>query len=378
MIYLDNSATTFPKPDTVYNETIKCMKEYCANPGRSSHNMALESSLKVNECREEIANLFNIDKLDNIIFTSNATEALNLGIKGVLKKNDHVITSSIEHNSVLRPINKLKVKGIENTIIKVNKQGIIDINELKESIKDNTKLIVINHVSNVIGTIQDIELIGKIAREKDILFMVDASQSAGIIDIDVIRDNIDILAMPGHKSLLGPQGTGVLYIKDSDIIESIKEGGTGSNSKSLYQPEYMPDKLESGTLNVPGIVGLCEGIKFIKNVGIDNIKYKEQNLCNYLIEELKGIDNVKIYGHKNLVNKTAVVSFTLDNMDSSEVGSILNENNICVRTGYHCAALIHKIIGTENTGTVRVSPGYFNKHEDIEKLINVIRKISKN
>ncbi len=375
MIYLDNAATSFPKPKKVYDEMINCMKNYCANPGRSSHKMALEADMKVMEIREKLAQFFTIKNPLNIIFTKNATEALNIGIKGLLKNGDHVITTSIEHNSVLRPLNTMSKNNIAVTFLNVNKDGYIDISELKRKIRRETKAIIINHASNVLGTVQDINSIGCLARGQGILFMVDASQSAGNIPIDVIKDKIDILAFPGHKSLLGPQGTGALYIGDEVKLSGYIDGGTGSNSNSMEQPDFLPDRFESGTLNTPGLAGLCEGVKFIEDIGIENIHKHEMNLLQCLFEEFNKLSYIKIYGCRDFVNRSSVISINIDGIESSEVGYQLSEGGIAVRTGYHCAPLIHNIIGTKNIGTVRISPGYFNTFEDIYALAAEIKTI---
>lgn len=377
MIYLDNAATSFPKPNRVYDEVIECMKNYAANPGRSSHDMSIKASSKIAETRQELSALFNIDCLFNIIFTCNATEALNMAIKGILTNGDHVISTVIEHNSVLRPLNYLSKSGVEVTLADVNMEGFVDVERLEKSIKKNTKAIIINHASNVLGTIQDIDKIGSICRKYGLIFMVDASQSAGVISIDVDKSNIDLLAFPGHKGLLGPQGTGGLFIREGIDVKHFIDGGTGSNSSSMEQPDFLPDKFESGTLNTPGIAGLCAGLKFIKNIGIENIEKHEKILTEYLLAELKKISYVKLYGLNSITNRVAVVSINIDNMDSSKVGYILNKNNLAIRTGYHCAPLIHDIIGTKQYGTVRISPGYFNTTKDIESLIDVIKNIYK-
>ncbi|SMC20913.1 cysteine desulfurase family protein [Clostridium acidisoli DSM 12555] len=378
MIYLDNAATTFPKPNEVYDEVINCMKNYAANPGRSSHDMSLRASTKIAETRSEISSLFNIDNPFNVVFTVNATEGINIALKGFLKKGDHVITTVIEHNSVLRPLNYLKDEGIETTLLDVDEFGLLNLKMLENSIKVNTKLIVINHGSNVLGTVQDIDTIGAIAKNKGITFMVDASQTAGVFNIDVKRSNIDLLAFPGHKGLLGPQGTGALYVKEGIKLKEFISGGTGSNSSEMIQPEFLPDKFESGTLNTPGIVGLGEGIKFIKKIGTKNIREYEEKLTEYLLEELTKLSFIKVYGLKSAKNRAAVVSINVSNIDSSKVGYLLNKENIAVRTGYHCAPLIHKVIGTEEYGTVRISLGYFNTVDDIEKLINALIYIGNN
>ncbi|MGF0108397.1 aminotransferase class V-fold PLP-dependent enzyme [Clostridium sp. SGI.024] len=377
MIYLDNAATSFPKPSKVYEEVINCMKNYCANPGRGSHNMAIKSALKVMESRNLISEIFNIRNPFNIVFTHNATEALNIAIKGLLKKGDHVISTVLEHNSVLRPLNSMAKHGVEVTLISSDKAGFINPLDIKDEIKFNTKAIIINHASNVLGSIQDINSIGKIAKKYGVKFIVDASQSAGSISIDVERDNIDLLAFPGHKGLLGPQGTGALYIREGIELKSFKEGGTGSISNSIDQPKELPDRFESGTLNTPGIVGLCEGVKFIKKIGIENIYNEEMQLMDQLIRELKNLDFVKIYGSTSLKNRLSVLSINIEGIDASIVGEELNDAEIAVRTGYHCAALIHKVIGTEYIGTVRISPGCFNTSKDIDEFIKNIIKIYK-
>ncbi|UZW15917.1 aminotransferase class V-fold PLP-dependent enzyme [Clostridium pasteurianum] len=377
MIYLDNAATSFPKPSEVYDEVLNCMKNYAANPGRSSHDMSIKASSKIAETRQELSTLFNIDCPFNIIFTCNATESLNMAIKGLFKSGNHVISTVIEHNSVLRPLNYLNKAGVELTLLDVNREGFIDIGELEKSIKKNTKAIIVNHASNVLGTIQDIEKIGSVCKKYGLIFMLDASQSAGVVTIDVDKANIDLLAFPGHKGLLGPQGTGGLFVREGIKLNNFIDGGTGSNSSSMDQPDFLPDKFESGTLNTPGIAGLYEGIKFIKKIGIENIEKRERALTEYLLSELKKISYVELYGLNSVENRAAVVSINIDGMDSSTVGYILNKNNIAVRTGYHCAPLIHHVIGTKEYGTVRISPGYFNTEKDIEKFLDVIKSIYK-
>lgn len=377
MIYLDNAATSFPKPAEVYEEVLNCMKNYAANPGRSSYKMAVKAALKIMETREEICSLFNIPSPFNLIFTSNATEALNMGIKGILNKGDHVISTVIEHNSVLRPLHSLSENGVEVTLVSSDKAGYVNIKDIKDTIKKNTKMIIISHVSNVLGSIQDIKNIGNLSKSNGIIFMVDASQSVGIIPIDVESDHIDLLAFSGHKGLLGPQGTGCLFIREGIKLKNFKEGGTGSNSHFMIQPDFMPDQFESGTLNTPGIAGLGEGIKFIKRIGIDSIQKCEEELTSYLLEKMKRLSYIKIYGSYSVKKRGPVLSFNMEGVDASVVGEQLDEDGIAVRTGYHCAPLIHDVIGTEYAGTVRVSPGYFNTFEDIEKLVVAIMRIYK-
>lgn len=373
MIYLDNAATSYPKPEEVYEAVMYNMKSSGANPGRSGHQLALEAGRGIFRTRELIADLFNIDNPMQIIFTSNATDSLNLAIKGVLKKGDHVVTSSMEHNSVLRPITTLEKIGVENTIIQCNSDGSLTPEDIKAAIKNNTKMIVLTHASNVVGTLMPIEEVGKIAKEAGLLFLVDASQTAGVYDIDVKKMNIDLLALPGHKSLLGPQGTGILYIREGIDVAHFKEGGTGSKSEELTQPEMMPDRYESGTPNTPGIVGLGAGIEFILKEGLDKIRNHEKELTKYFIEELKKIEMVKVYGPKDADRQGAVVSINIGDEDSSEIAFILDKVfNIAVRSGLHCAPMAHKTIGSFEQGTVRFSIGYFNTKEDIDKAIEAI------
>ena len=376
MIYLDNAATSYPKPEEVYDSMMNHMKYAGANPGRSGHKMALEAGRAILKTRELIANLFNINSPMQIIFTSNATDSLNLAIKGVLKEGDHVITSSMEHNSVLRPITALEKKGVENTIVQCNSDGGVYPEDIKNAIKSNTKLIALTHASNVIGTLMPIEEVGKIAREAGILFLVDAAQTAGVYDIDVEKMNIDLLALPGHKGLMGPQGTGILYIGENIDVMHFKEGGTGSKSEELIQPEMLPDRYESGTANAPGIAGLGAGIEFILKEGLDKIRNHEKELTRYFIEELNKIEKIKIYGPKDSEKQASVVSINIGDEDSSEIAFILDkEFNIAVRSGLHCAPLAHKTVGSFEQGTVRFSIGYFNTKEDIDRALEALKDI---
>jgi len=377
LIYFDNAATTFPKPNEVYDAIMEAMRDYGANPGRSGHKLALRMGREVYRTRELLAQLFNIPNPMNIIFTSNCTDSLNMVIKGVLKEGDHVITTSMEHNSVLRPLYALKNQGVEVTIIQADNKGRINTEEIRKSIKDNTKLIVTTHVSNLTGTILPVKEIGKIARDNDIYYLVDAAQSAGVYDINVEEMNIDFLAFPGHKGLLGPQGTGGLYIREGIDVQEMKQGGTGSASHLLEQPHMCPDRYESGTLNGPGIVGLGAGINYILKKGIKDIREHELELTKHFIEEALKIDNVELYGPLNISEQAPVVAMNIIGLDSSEVSYILDEKyDIATRPGLHCAPLAHKTIGTFERGVVRFSFGLFNTHEEIEKAIKAIKEIS--
>ena len=379
MIYLDNAATTFPKPEAVYNAMMDCMKNYCANPGRAGHKLAMKAAREIYDTRENIAKLFNIDNPMNIVFTNNATDSLNLAIKGVVNKGDHIITTSMEHNSVIRPIKALEKVGVENTIVQCDDQGFLNIDDLEKAIKPNTKLIVTTHASNVCGTLIDIKSISEIANKHNILYLIDASQTVGVYDIDLKDIKADMLAAPGHKGLLGPQGTGILYIREGLNIDILKEGGTGSRSEDLFQPDLFPDKYESGTHNTPGIVGLNEGVKFIFKEGIDKIKEHEEELCKYMLERLEEVPNIIIYGPKDANKRASVISINIGNMDSGEITFLLDsEYNIATRSGIHCAPLAHKTLGTLEQGAVRFSIGYFNTKEEIDKAVAALKEIAKN
>lgn len=379
MIYLDNAATTYPKPECVYDAIMDCMKNYCANPGRAGHKLAMKAAREIYDARENIAKIFNVDNPMNIVFTNNATDSLNLAIKGIVKSGDHIITTSMEHNSVIRPIKALEKYNVENTIIQCDKDGFLDIEDLKKAIKPNTKLIVTTHASNVCGTIIDIKAVGEVAKEKNIIYLVDASQTAGVYDIDTKEFNVDMIAAPGHKCLLGPQGTGILYIREGLELDILKEGGTGSKSEDLFQPDLLPDKYESGTHNTPGIVGLNAGVKFILEKGIDNIRKHEEDLCEYMLTRLEEVPNIVVYGPKDSKKRAAVISINIGNMDSGEITFLLDsEYNIATRSGIHCAPLAHQTIGTIEQGAVRFSLGYFNTKNDIDKAIDALKQIAKN
>jgi cysteine desulfurase/selenocysteine lyase len=380
MVYLDNAATSYPKPDVVYREMERCMREYCANPGRGGHQMSLASGRAVIEAREEISKFFNIPDSMQLCFTKNATEALNIAITGLLKHGDHVITTSMEHNSVLRPLKTLeRDEGVELTIICGNELGEVDVDEVKKAIKRNTKLIVCTLSSNVNGVMLPVKELGRLASEKGITFLVDASQGAGVVKIDVNDLNIDMLAFPGHKSLLGPQGTGGLYVKRGIAIKPLMKGGTGSSSEILFQPETMPDYLESGTLNTPGIVGLCSGIKFINSCGLDNLRFYKYMLLKRLIEGIKEIKGAILYSPIDINRNTGIAAMNFKGIDSNEICYRLDRQyNIAARAGLHCAPLAHKTLGTANTGIVRFSIGCFNTIEDIDYTLEALKSISNN
>ena len=378
MIYFDNAATSFPKPQVVYDAVMDSMMNYGANPGRSGHKLALKASRGIFEARNNISKLFNIKNPLDLILTFNCTESLNIAIKGVLKPGDHVITTSMEHNSVLRPIMNLEKIGVDHTIVWGDSKGRINPKDIESSIKSNTKLIVTTHISNLTGTIMDIDRIGEISKKHGIMYLLDAAQSAGVYDIDLNNMNVDMLAFPGHKGLLGPQGTGGLYIKEGIEISEIFQGGTGSVSHLLTQPEEMPDKFESGTPNASGIIGLGAGVKYIMDVGLESIRKKELELTEYFMNEVGKINGIKIYGPESILEHAPVVALNIKDADSSEVSYILNEEyDIGVRPGLHCAPLAHKTIGTFEQGTIRFSFGYENTYGEIEAGIKALKEIAR-
>ncbi|KUO76325.1 MAG: cysteine desulfurase [Clostridia bacterium BRH_c25] len=378
MIYFDNAATTFPKPEEVYKAVDDCLRNYCANPGRGGHRLSLQSGRVLLEARELLMELFNSDSADSIILTHNATESLNLALKGYLKKGSHVITTSMEHNSVMRPLKALERLGIETSVVQCSKEGEINIDSIKKEIRRETVLIAATHASNVVGTILPIGDIGALAKEYKLEFLVDASQTAGAYEIDVDKMNISMLAFTGHKSLMGPQGTGGLYIKKGIELEPMKEGGTGSRSESLYQPEIMPDRFESGTHNTPGIAGLCAGINYIKDKGLNNIRKHEEELMSCFLDGLANIKNVRVYGTKDINKQVPVVSINIGDIGSSETSYILDQTfDIATRSGLHCAPMAHRTIGTLEQGTVRFSFGYLNNKKQIETALSAIEQITR-
>lgn len=379
-IYFDNSATSWPKPKSVANSALEYLNDYGASPGRSGHSMALKSARMVFETRELLSELFNAETSEKVIFTSNATNATNTALKGILKKGDHVIISHMEHNSTIRPLRYLESLGIiELSIIPCIKNGLIDIELLKASFKPNTKLVSIIHGSNIIGTIMPVAEIGKICRSKNVIFMVDAAQTAGHIPIDVQKMNIDILSFSGHKSLLGPTGTGGLAIGKKVEIDALVHGGTGSKSESEFHPDFYPDKLEAGTPNTFGIAGLNAGIKFIHSVGQVNIMQHSQQITEYFINKLSKFDELKVHGPSDGRNILPIISITSDLLSPEIIAEKLDkEFNVMTRAGLMCCPLGHKALGTYPNGTLRISLGYFNTQKEIDYTVQSLKKIFNN
>lgn len=380
-IYLDNSATSWPKPIEVRNAISNFIENIGANPGRSGHHLSSEAARIVYQAREAVAELFNAPDPLRVIFGQNITEALNLVILGFLHPGDHVITSSMEHNAVMRPLRFLEAKGVELSIVQCSQVGKLDAEEIEHVIKENTKLIIINHASNVCGTLLPVKAIGQIACEHGLLLMTDEAQTGGAIPVDMEEDFIDLLTFTGHKSLLGPTGTGGFILGrrvDFQKIEPLIRGGTGSNSEIEEQPEFLPDRFESGTLNACGLAGLETAIKWIMKTGLNKIRSHEVKLCQRLIDGLNAITGVKVYGGWNAIEQTATVSFTIKDMDNARIGSILDEEyGILSRIGLQCSPAAHRTLGTYPQGTVRLSIGYFNNEQEIDQAIHAVHKIAK-
>lgn len=376
-IYLDNAATSFPKPKEVATAVYDFIVNNGTSSGRGSYKKAMQSDYIVYECRKLIGKLFNFDNPKKVIFTSNVTDSLNIAMRGILKENDHVITSSLEHNAVWRCLKTLERDiNIKIDTVECSKDGITNQQDIKKYIKKDTALIVFTQASNVLGTIQPIREIGAIAREHNIPFLVDSAQSAGAMKIDVKEDNIDILAFTGHKSLLGPMGTGGLIINTDIDIKPLKAGGTGGDSAYEYQPDYYPNHLETGTSNVSGIAGLREAIKFLNKEGIENIHNKEKELTKYALEKLETVKDIEIYGPKDCEKMLSVISFNIKDKRPEDVGSILDQKyDIMLRAGLHCAPTAHSVIGTKERGTLRIGLGYFNEKEDIDKLVEALNNL---
>ncbi len=379
-LYFDNAATSWPKPETVYRAAETQMREASGNPGRSGHTRTLEADRLVYRARDAVANLFNIEDPSRVVFAYNATDALNIALKGFLEKGDHVLFTAMEHNSVLRPLARLRQEGIiETEMIPCSKEGYPDLEYLDQAYRSNTRLLVINHASNVTGAIAPLEKIISSAHKNGVKVLVDAAQTAGVIPIDVQNAGIDLLAFTGHKGLLGPTGTGGLYVKPGIDLKPLREGGTGSQSESDLHPTSMPERLEAGTMNSAGLAGLIEGVDYILEHGIENIRQAEDSLRKHLWNSLLNINGITLYGPEPESNETvAVVSLTVDGTDCGEIGYILESSyGILCRTGLHCAPLAHQAIGTYPEGTVRLSPGYFNTIKDIDYLVEAMQDIVK-
>lgn len=380
MIYLDNAATSFPKPESVYEAVDRFNRDVGANPGRSGYATAREAGRVVQETRTLLAQLFNVGRPSQIVFTSNATEALNLASKGLLHPGDHVVTTAADHNSVLRPLRSLlEQRQVNVTRVVCDASGFVDPKDIQAALRPETRLICMTHASNVTGALNDVKAIGALAHQNGILLMIDAAQTAGCVPIDVRDMQIDLLAFTGHKGLLGPQGTGGLYIRPGLEVEiqPLCEGGTGSQSSSDHQPDNMPDRFEGGTLNTPGLAGLRAGVRFVLDTGVEAIRVHEQGLAKRLLDGLAVIPSATVYGPPAASTRVAVVSFTLEGWPPLNLSHLLaNGFDIATRSGLHCAPMIHRYLGTADTGTVRASIGYFNTGDHIDALCAALQQVA--
>lgn len=375
MIYFDNAATTLHKPHEVIEAVVHAMTT-AGNASRGTHTGSLAASRTVYETRKKIADFFHCSRADHVIFTSNSTEALNIAICGTLGKGDHIISTDLEHNSVLRPLYHLEEQGASLTFLSANKKGCIDYDDFKRSIKPNTKAIVCTHASNLTGNVLDIERIGRIAKAHNLLFIVDASQSAGCIEINMETMNIDILCFTGHKGLLGPQGTGGLCIHESVEIRPFKHGGSGIHSYEKGQPQAYPARLEAGTLNSHGIAGLCAAINYINTITIPVIAKKEQEPLWHFYKGICNIPEIHIYGDFDTKERAAILSLNIEGYDSGTVSDLLSqEYDIATRPGAHCAPRMHQALGTTETGAVRFSFSSFNTMEEVETAIQALKEL---
>lgn len=377
MIYFDNAATTFPKPESVYRAMDKFMRSEAGNPGRGAHRLSLAASQVVDETRSQLARLFNAPDPARVIFAANTTDALNMALHGLLKPGDHVVTSSMEHNAVVRPLCTLEDKGVVVRRVACSADGSLDPESVAEAMQANTRLVVLTHASNVTGTILPIESVGKLVRQHGALFLVDAAQTAGVLPIDVQAMQIDLLAFPGHKGLLGPPGTGGLIIGERAQLHPIRQGGTGSRSEQERQPTELPEGFETGTLNTVGIAGLGAGAGFVLNEGHERIRSHESAVVRRLLEGLSEIPGLRIYGPANVERQVGVISICLEHWEPIDVGVALDQDyDIAVRTGLHCAPAAHRTIGTFPTGTIRLSPGYFTTFEDVDRVIVALQSLA--
>jgi cysteine desulfurase family protein len=375
--YLDNAATSFPKPESVYTALDRCARTRLANPGRAGHKMAVESERLLDDGRHRLNQLFRGAGPERFIFTLNCTDALNIALKGVLHSGDHVITTDLEHNSVSRPLRALELGGVITlTRVPADGGGTIDPDAVRRAITPMTRLIAMTHASNVLGTIQPVAEVGRVAREHDLLFLVDAAQTAGVVPIDVRAMHIDLLAFPGHKSLLGPTGTGALYAGPRAKLRPWREGGTGGDSASETQPRDLPYFLEGGTPNVLGVAGLIAGIQYVEERGLVDIHRHEVELVERLWRRLEPIDGITVYGHRDPVRRVGTLSFRSAALPAAELGGILDQAfDIAVRPGLHCAPYIHRALGTFPDGLVRASPGPFNTAEDVDRLADAVAEV---
>jgi cysteine desulfurase / selenocysteine lyase len=375
-LFLDNAATSFPKPDSVYRAMDAVMREIGVAPGRGGYRQSLAAARIVFETRSALARFFGVSDSSRLIFTHSATESLNIAVMGLLKPGDHVVSTTVEHNALLRPLHLVRSRGVEVTFVQADQEGVVSEHEIAAALRPNTRLVALAHCSNVTGTVQPLQEIAALTRKGGALFLVDAAQSAGYFPLDLEGIGIDLLAAPGHKGLYGPPGTGILALAAGLKLEPLLVGGTGGSASSPEQPEGLPERFESGTINTPAIAGLKAGLDFLLETGLDAIRAKGKLLVGQIVEGLRSVPGATVYGPAKGEHGGAV-SFNLQGRDPAEIGFILDsEYDISVRAGLHCAPDVHRTIGTYPTGTVRVSPGFFNSEDDIAFFLKAIRNIA--
>ena len=376
MIYLDNAATSSPKPACVTDAVMRAMTEVNANPGRSGHSRSLDAGREVLDCREAISELIGADDPFSISMQFNCTDALNLAIKGTLQRGDHVISTLLEHNSVLRVLMELERRGdISVTLIKPGADGMIDPDEMRRRITAKTSLICMTQASNVTGAVQPAAAVGELAHETGVLYLIDGAQALGCMPVDVKKLGCDMYAFPGHKGLLGPQGTGGLYIRPGLQLATLRQGGTGSSSESMLQPEEQPERYEAGTLNYHGIAGLAAGARYVQE-NLSAIYMRERELTSYIYEELKAIPGVTVYSPETEAGRAGIVSFNIGDMSSSQAADELDKRGFAVRGGLHCAPGAHAFLGTLRRGAVRASVGHASTFDETEQFIHAVREMS--
>ena len=380
MTYLDNAATSFPKPRRVWEEQERCMRSYCGNAGRGSHRLAMRAAEKIYECREQVASLMGCSHPENVIFTMNTTVAINMAVKGLLRRGDHVLISDLEHNAVWRPVCKLAREGkitygifpsyVGSDVRRAQRicQGI------EEMIRPNTRMLICTHASNVCSATMPVDEIGALCRRHGIIFVVDGAQSAGHLPISMEEMGIDVLCLPGHKGLMGVQGSGCLLLGDGVYAETLLEGGSGLHSLDEAMPEDSPERYEAGTLPTPAIAGLCEGVRFVSEVGVESILAHEISLCQRIKERLTSLEGVTLLAP---AFDGGILLFYANGIPADVLGAELDKRGICVRSGFHCAALAHRTLETPSDGAVRVSAGYFNRPSDADALWKAMKEILK-
>lgn len=374
-LFLDNAATSFPKPDSVYRAMDAAMREVGVAPGRGGYRQSLAAARIVYETRSALARFFGVSDSSRLIFTHSATESLNIAVSGLLKPGDHVVSTTVEHNALLRPLHLMRGRGVEVTFVQANREGVVSERDIAQAMRPNTRLVALAHCSNVTGAVQPLGEIARVARRGGALLLVDAAQSAGYFPVDVSDLGIDLLAAPGHKGLFGPPGTGILAIAEGLQLEPLLVGGTGGNASSIEQPEQLPERLESGTTNTPAIAALKAGLDFILETGPELIRAKEKLLIDQLLEGVKSMEGVTLHGPAH-GERGGAVSISVDGQDPATLGFLLDSNyDISVRAGLHCAPDVHRTIGTYPAGTLRVSPGFFNTEAQIAFFLKALHEL---